>query len=128
MRRATQPRAVWSSLVFLLAVGCLLACTPQGPRELTPDELELVKVEGRVSKWLPSRFSGTVDNGSSLELAELELEIHGKTVAKAVRIAPGASRRFSLQYLFPEDDAFGDVDPAAVQWRLVGATGSPPHD
>ena len=109
------------ALTFALA---LLGCADDGPRPLTEEELARITVDARVSKWLPSRFSGMVHNETSLHLLRLELEIHGKKVQKDLRIAPGASRRMSLQYLFPEDEGFGTVDPAAVEWRLVAATGS----
>ena len=35
----------------------------------------------------------------------------------------GASRRVSLQYLWPEDRDFGSIDPDSVEWDLVGAKG-----
>ncbi|MEM9404802.1 MAG: hypothetical protein AAGA81_02075 [Acidobacteriota bacterium] len=118
-RRRTLHAGAALSLLWLLA-----GCSEPGPRSLTEQELQQVTVEGRVSKWLPIRFSGTVHNESTLHLERLELEIHGKTVRKDVRIAPGESDRMSLQYLFPEDEGFGTVDPAAVEWQLIGATGS----
>lgn len=117
--RPTTP--AFAALLFILFV---LACSPAGPRPLEQSELAQVVVEGRVSKWLPSRFSGTVRNGTALHLHSLELEIHGKQIVKDVRVAPGESKRLSLQYLFPEDEGFGTVDPQQVVWRLIGATAS----
>ena len=107
---------------LLTVIACL---APSEPRALTDAELAGVTVEGRVSKWLPIRFSGEVTNDTTLRLESIELEIHGKRITKKVVVAPGESRRVSLQYLFPEDPGFGTIDPAAVEWRLAAAVGEP---
>ncbi len=106
---------------YLVVASC---SEPPGPRQLTPEELSRVEVDGGVSKWLPIRFSADVVNGNSeLELVELEFEVAGYVRQRTVRIAPGETRRVRLQYIFPEDEGWDDpLDPEAP-WRLRGATG-----
>lgn len=121
MKLRTAPLA----LVTLAVTLCLSCAASDGPRALSPEELSQVELNGRVSRWLPSRFSGTVKNGSELHLVEVELEIGGNTVSKPTDIAPGQERRVSLQYIFPEDPRFESIDRDAIEWRLTGAVGEP---
>lgn len=123
-RRSAAGRGIWSALVALTLA--MLACLqePSGPRPLTAEELEMIEVDARVSKWLPTRFSGTVTNNSPLVLHEIVLEIHGKRVVKPAKVASGESKRISLQFLFPEDADFGKIDPERVAWTVVGAVGA----
>ncbi len=129
MVRATrvERRRSWGiasfSLVLLFLVGCAPP-EPPGPRALSASELELLSVDGRVSKWLPSRFSATITNGNDdLEITGVRFLIHGHEIERIASIAPGESERVSVQYLFPEDPDFGSIDPQSVVWSLVGATG-----
>ena len=82
---------------------------------------------GRVSPHLPIRFAGEAVNGNEdLALVRLDFEFYGRRIEKPTRVEPESSRRFSLQFLFPEDPEFGEVDPDEVEWTLVGALGEAP--
>lgn len=108
-----------------MVLGAILwGCVDPGPRLLRPDELAKVEFDGRVSRWLPIRWSGSVTNGlEQLTITRIEIEIDGERFERDVEVAPGATQRISLQFVFPEDPRFGNVDPDAVVSRLVGATG-----
>ena len=126
LRRCLRANSLALFLVVTVLAngGCEIPEEPPGPRPLSAEELALLDVDGRVSKWLPSRFSATIENPHpDLALTRLRFEVHGKVIERAARIGPGERRRISVQYLFPEDDAFGNVDPETVVWKLLGAVG-----
>ena len=127
--RAAVREALAAALVLLAGLQ-FVACAAApltGPRELQEEELAALEVEGGVAKWLPIRFSATVTNAlADLALTELTFEIGGKTVSRATHISPGETQRLRMQWLFPEDEQFGEIDdPEAVPWRLVAGLGEP---
>ncbi len=128
-RLGPSPRIRITLLAGIAASWLLLACSnesaPIGPRPLSPDELALLEAEGRVSKWLPTRFSAEIENrNSGLTITHVTLLVHGRRIERSARIAPGESRRIAVQYLFPEDPDFGSIDPETVTWELSGASGT----
>lgn len=119
------PWTFWFRLGLLATLGAIgSGCAEPQARPLSPDELTRVEVDGRVSRWLPIRWSGSVTNGlDDLTLTSIELEIDGQRFERTVELAPGVTGRLSLQFVFPEDPRFGKIDPDAVESRLVAATG-----
>jgi hypothetical protein len=93
-------------------------------RELTPAELEVLAVEGRVSPHLPIRFGARVSNGNeSVGVRWLRFRVHQREVERRVRIAAGEERWVAFQFVFPGDEDWERIDTIDVEWRLVAAGG-----
>ncbi len=111
---------------FILAVGSA-ACSggsAASPRLLKPDELRRLTITGAVSPHLPIRFSAQIHNGNpDITITAIRLRVHGREIDRLKRIAAGETARVSVQFIYPEDADWGRIDPDAVQWSLVQASG-----
>ena len=126
-RGARAPTTFLAIATLALAFGCR-APGEQGDsaeRPLSSGELARVEViEGGASPWLPSHFSATLRNDSALALTTVAFEIDGRRFERSARIEPGKEVTVRLQFLFPEDEGYGEADRPEIEWRLVGASGT----